>query len=307
MELVKSRANWPGPGNHRPRPIWTGRPGHRAGRSARRIIRYARGDEGAAGDDRDGGGRGGDQAGGEVARRADGGRSARRPAEARGRGRAPLRPLAGRDRLPDASPGHAPDVVSEQTRRVQEQFGAIAAAYVTSPGHAAGEDLDRLVAWGRALAPARVLDVATGGGHTALALAGVARHVTAYDVTEPMLRAARGLLRERGAAAALVAGDVEALPFQDGAFDLVTCRIAAHHFASVPAAVREVRRVLRPGGSFLLQDILGHDDAEAAAFVTEVERRRDPSHVRAYRAAEWKAFLRASGLTTMDSAIVSKS
>jgi ubiquinone/menaquinone biosynthesis C-methylase UbiE len=196
--------------------------------------------------------------------------------------------------------------VSEQTRRVQEQFGAIAAAYVTSPGHAGGEDLDRLVAWSRALAPGRALDVATGGGHTALALAGIARHVTAYDVTEPMLRAARGLLRGRGATAAFVAGDVEALPFRDGAFDVVTCRIAAHHFASVPAAVREVRRVLRPGGSFLLQDILGHDDAEAAAFVTEVERRRDPSHVRAYRAAEWKAFLRAAGLTTMDTAIVTK-
>jgi SAM-dependent methyltransferase len=122
-----------------------------------------------------------------------------------------------------------------------------------------------------------------------------------------MLRAARGLLRERGAAAAtFVAGDVEELPFRDGAFDVVTCRIAAHHFADVAAAVREVRRVLRPGGSFLLQDILGHDDAEAAAFVTEVERRRDPSHVRAYRAVEWKAFLRAAGLTMMDSTVVAK-
>jgi SAM-dependent methyltransferase len=197
--------------------------------------------------------------------------------------------------------------MTDQIRRVQEQFGAIAAAYVSSPGHAGGEDLERLVAWGRALAPARALDVATGGGHTALALASVARHVTAYDVTEPMLRAARGLLRERGAGAAFVAGDVEALPFRDGAFDVVTCRIAAHHFASVATAVREVRRVLRPGGSFLLQDILGHDDAEAAAFVTEVERRRDPSHVRAYRAVEWKAFLRGAGLTTIDSAIVAKS
>src|SRR5258707_415022 len=83
-------------------------------------------------------------------------------------------------------------------------------------------------------------------------------------------RAARGLLRDRGAAtAAFVAGDVEALPFEDGAFDVVTCRIAAHHFADVATAVREVRRVLRPGGSFLLQDILGHDDAEAAAFIVE--------------------------------------
>lgn len=196
--------------------------------------------------------------------------------------------------------------MSEQARRVQAQFGAIAGEYVTSPGHAGGDDLEQLVAWARALAPARVLDVATGGGHTALAMAGLGARVTAYDLTEPMLRAARGLLCQRGAPATFVAGDVESLPFQDGAFDLVTCRIAAHHFASVAAAVREVRRVLRPGGSFLLQDILGHDDAEAAAFVTEVERRRDPSHVRAYRAAEWKAFLRAAGLTPMDSTVVAK-
>ena len=196
--------------------------------------------------------------------------------------------------------------MSEQSRRVQEQFGAIAAAYVESPGHAAGDDLDRLVAWGRALSPARVLDLATGGGHTALAFARLAGRVVACDVTEPMLRAARGLLRDRGVAADFVAGDVESLPFRDGAFDVVTCRIAAHHFAAVAAAVREVRRVLRPGGSFLLQDILGHDDPEAAAFVTEVERRRDPSHVRAYRSSEWNAFLRAAGLTPIDSAVVSK-
>jgi SAM-dependent methyltransferase len=197
--------------------------------------------------------------------------------------------------------------VTDHARRVQEQFGAIAAAYVASPGHAAGDDLEQLIAWGRALAPTRVLDMATGGGHTALAFAGIAGRVVAYDVTEPMLRAARGLLTQRGATtAAFVGGDVEALPFHDGTFDVVTCRIAAHHFADVAAAVREVRRVLRPGGSFLLQDILGHDDGEAAAFVTEVERRRDPSHVRAYRAVEWKAFLRAAGLTLMDTAVVAK-
>lgn len=196
--------------------------------------------------------------------------------------------------------------MSDQTRRVQEQFGTIAAAYVSSPGHARGDDLDQLVAWGRALSPARVLDLATGGGHTALAFTAIARRVVACDVTEPMLRAARGLLQGRAAAADFVAGDVEALPFGDGVFDVVTCRIAAHHFANVAAAVREVRRVLRPGGSFLLQDILGHDDSEAAAFVTEVERRRDPSHVRAYRTTEWKAFLRAAGLTPIDDAVVAK-
>jgi hypothetical protein len=64
--------------------------------------------------------------------------------------------------------------------------------------------------------------------------------------------------------------------------------------------------VLRPAGTFLLQDILGHDDAEANAFIREVERRRDPSHVRAYRLTEWKAFLRAAGLTVMEQATLPK-
>ncbi|HEV8614837.1 MAG TPA: methyltransferase domain-containing protein [Methylomirabilota bacterium] len=195
-----------------------------------------------------------------------------------------------------------------QARRVQSQFGATAQAYVTSAGHAGGDDLDLLVAWGRARAPRRVLDIATGGGHMALALAAIAPRVVALDVTEPMLVAARDFVHGRGATGvAFVAGDVEALPFREASFDVVTCRLAAHHFADVPAAVRQVQRLLRPGGAFLVQDILGRDDAASAAFITEVERRRDPSHVRAYRATEWKAFLRGAGLTVIDEAVMTKS
>jgi ubiquinone/menaquinone biosynthesis C-methylase UbiE len=198
-------------------------------------------------------------------------------------------------------------VTDAQARRVQAQFGASAAAYVTSPLHAAGEDLERLLAWGAARRPERVLDVATGGGHTALAFAGVARRVVAYDLTEPMLAAARAHVRGRRAAhVEFVAGDAGALPFRDESFDVVTCRTAAHHFGDVAGAVRQIHRVLRPGGSLLLQDILGHDDAEASAFILEVEKRRDPSHVRSYRAAEWKAFLRAAGLTVIEDAVVWK-
>jgi len=197
--------------------------------------------------------------------------------------------------------------VSEQERHIQAQFGGSAAAYVTSAGHAAGDDLDTLVAWGRGLRPRRVLDVATGGGHTALAFAAFAPAVVAFDLTLPMLGAARDFARDRGVGhVRFVAGDVAALPFADSAFDVVTCRIAAHHFADVAAAVRQVHRVLRPGGSFLLQDILGHDDPDAGAFITEVERRRDRTHVRSYRAAEWKAFLRGAGLTVLDEARVAK-
>ena len=190
-----------------------------------------------------------------------------------------------------------------ETRKVHEQFGRAAANDVASAGRAGGDDLETLAAWGRAQRPGRVLDVATGGGHTALAFAGIAREVVACDVTEPMLAAARRFIAGGGAGNVRYAvGDVAALPFGDGVFDLVTCRIAAHHFADPAGAVREVRRVLRPAGTFLVQDILGHDDAEANAFIREVERRRDPSHVRSYRAAEWKAFLRAAGLTVMEEA-----
>ena len=194
-----------------------------------------------------------------------------------------------------------------QARRVQAQFGASAAAYVTSPLHAAGEDLDRLLAWGAARRADRVLDVATGGGHTALTFASIAHRVVACDLTEPMLAAARAHVRSRGGASVeFVAGDAGALPFRDEAFDVVACRTAAHHFADVAGAVRQIHRVLRPGGSLLLQDILGHDEADASAFILEVEKRRDPSHVRSYRAAEWKAFLRAAGLTVMDDSVIWK-
>ncbi len=197
------------------------------------------------------------------------------------------------------SDGHA--------QRVRAQFGAVAAAYVTSAGHAGGEDLEQLLAWGRRVRPRRVLDVATGAGHTALAFAGLGARVTAFDLTEPMLAPARAFVTGRGVAdVRFVAGDVEALPFTAQVFDVVTCRIAAHHFANVGAAVRQMAGALRPGGSLLIQDILGHDDAQARAFITAVERRRDPTHVRAYRAVEWSALLKGAGLTVMDERVLAK-
>ncbi|HET8577422.1 MAG TPA: class I SAM-dependent methyltransferase, partial [Methylomirabilota bacterium] len=191
--------------------------------------------------------------------------------------------------------------------RVQAQFGGSAEAYVESPGHAGGEDLERLLAWGRRRGAARVLDIATGGGQTALAFAGFTPTVVATDLTLPMLQAARRFIQGRGASAVwFLAADVEALPFTEASFGVVTCRIAAHHFPELLPAVRQVARVLRPGGSFLLQDILGHDDQECAAFILEVEKRRDPSHVRSFRQLEWTAFLRAVGLTVIDEAVMSK-
>ena len=145
------------------------------------------------------------------------------------------------------------------------------------------------------------------GGHTALAFAGFTPAVVATDLTLPMLAAARRFIVGQGVAGVhFVAADVDALPFADESFGVVTCRIAAHHFPELLPAVRQVARVLRRGGSFLVQDILGHDDPELSAFILEVEKRRDPSHVRSFRQLEWTAFLRATGLTVIDEAILEK-
>jgi ubiquinone/menaquinone biosynthesis C-methylase UbiE len=198
-------------------------------------------------------------------------------------------------------------VSDSQKAQVQAQFGQSAQDYVTSAGHAGGEDLERLVAWGRRRGALRVLDVATGGGHTALAFAGFTPTVVATDLTLPMLEAARGFIRGKGAAnVRFLASDVEALPFRDASFGVVTCRIAAHHFPAILPAVKEIARVLKPGGAFLLQDILGHEDRELAAFILEVEKRRDPSHVRSLPQREWAAFLKAAGMTVIDEGMVSK-
>jgi ubiquinone/menaquinone biosynthesis C-methylase UbiE len=198
-------------------------------------------------------------------------------------------------------------VTDPHKAKVQAQFGGIAEAYVLSAGHAAGADLDRLVQWGRRRGAARVLDIATGGGHTALAFAGFTPMIVATDLTVPMVTAARKFIAGRGVAGVhFLAADVDALPFRDESFGVVTCRIAAHHFPELLPALRQVARVLRRGGSLLVEDILGHDEPDCAAFLLEVEKRRDPSHVRSFRALEWTAFLRAAGLTVMDEAIMDK-
>ena len=90
--------------------------------------------------------------------------------------------------------------------------------------------------------------------------------------------------------------DAEDLPFDDAAFELVTCRIAPHHFPDVPRFLRECARVLTPGGSLMLQDhVLPADDA-SARFVDAFERLRDPSHHRGYNESEWRAMLTEAGL-----------
>jgi ubiquinone/menaquinone biosynthesis C-methylase UbiE len=181
---------------------------------------------------------------------------------------------------------------------VRRQFGAHAERYVESEWHAKGESLDRLVELAEPQSHWRVLDIATGGGHTALALAPHVGEVVATDLTRAMLDAARAFLESRGTRnVSFREADATSLPFGEGEFDLVTCRIAAHHFPDVAGFVREVLRVLRPGGRALVIDNIVPEDRAAAEFINRFEQLRDPSHNWAYNLPEWIGFFQAAGFS----------
>jgi ubiquinone/menaquinone biosynthesis C-methylase UbiE len=179
---------------------------------------------------------------------------------------------------------------------VQSQFGAAAQSYITAPHFAHGDDLARMLELAQLRGDERVLDIATGGGHTALAFARRASEVVATDLTPEMLDAAAVFAREQGATnISFELADAEALPFADQDFDIVTVRIAPHHFPNPEQFVREAARVLRPDGVLLLNDNMAPEDLELDAFMNRVEQWRDPGHVRAYRMSEWRAWLEQAG------------
>jgi ubiquinone/menaquinone biosynthesis C-methylase UbiE len=202
--------------------------------------------------------------------------------------------------------------------RVQQQFGANAANYATSSVHAKGASLGRLVELVGPEKTWRALDVATGAGHTAAAFAPHVASVIASDLTDEMLAEAGKLAREKGHANMTTAkADAEALPYPDASFELVTCRIAPHHFPDIPAFVAEVWRVLTPGGVFALVDNVSPDQCTTPGFDTATlrdaaitfnafEKLRDPSHGRAWSKGEWLELIGEVGFDIRHTEIMPK-
>ena len=196
--------------------------------------------------------------------------------------------------------------MAQQQRPVssQEQFGRQARHYVNSVAHREGESLQVVTEWASRGRYRRAVDIATGVGFTAFAVAPYAQDVLATDITPAMLQeagqlaAARGLTNVRYALAA-----AEELPFPDGSLDLVTCRTAAHHFQDPPRAVAEWRRVLAPDGTLILADTVCPEEPALADWMNDIEVRRDPSHVRDLAPSEWLALLAAQGLQATDNAL----
>jgi len=180
---------------------------------------------------------------------------------------------------------------------VRAQFGKTAAAYVSSATHASGEDLERLIAVAAPRAGERALDVGCGVGHTLRRIAPLVAFAVGADATLEMMQAGRDSV-VTAPNAAFAQTDASTLPFADASFDLATCRLAAHHFTAVAAAFRDVRRVLRPGGRFVLVDNYAPDDPALDTFINELEKLRDASHVRNHTIAGWRELLEDAGLRT---------
>lgn len=181
---------------------------------------------------------------------------------------------------------------------VQREFGRTAEAYVSSESHAKGDDLKLLVDWLSLQPHWLALDVATGGGHVAKALSRHVGSVYATDLTKEMLTAAKSHHEsEHLQNIHYILADAEALPFLDETFDVVTCRIAPHHFPNPKRFISESWRVLRSGGQLLLIDNVAPEDKALATYVNTFEKMRDESHMRAASVSEWSDWLAAVGFT----------
>lgn len=175
-----------------------------------------------------------------------------------------------------------------------QRFNSIAANYAASEVHSRSPTLARL----HRLLPRveSVCDVACGAGHTGLSFAGIAARIVAVDPAPNMLAQVRQLAAARGVAVETVEAFAEALPLATAAFDLVVCRLAAHHFADLPQAMAEMTRLAKPGGLVAIIDMEGDADPALDALNHAIEMLHDPTHVRSYTVARWRQLFKASGL-----------
>lgn len=171
---------------------------------------------------------------------------------------------------------------SDQKALIREEFTRQAAAYNANPSVADPARVARLVAAVNPAPDARVLDIATGPGFVALGFATVCAEVVGLDLTEAPLALAEQHARERGLTnARFQVGDAEQLPFEAGAFDVVVCRNAFHHFEDPERVFAEMVRVCQPRGKVAVEDLISSEHPARSDFHTWFEQLRDPSHTRA--------------------------
>ena len=185
-------------------------------------------------------------------------------------------------------------------RAAQEQFARQSQRYGSSHILADVKDVEAAVERMDLPPQSRVLDVATGAGHTGLYLASLGHRVILADLAGPMLDRVREAAEQRGLTVEVQQHPAEELPYPDQTFDLVTCRVAAHHFSSPASFIRETARVLKPQGWFLLIDgSVQDDEPETEEWLHQVEKLRDPSHHRLLTPRAWSTLCESAGLKVL--------
>ncbi len=180
---------------------------------------------------------------------------------------------------------------------IRDSFTTQAKAFAANPWVTDEERINRLVAAARLKGTERVLDIATGPGYIAEAFARAAREVIGVDLTEAMLAIARERTQQRGVTNVnFRIGDAQNLPFESEEFEIVVSRLALHHVPNPMQALSEMTRVLRQGGTVLVEDIFASEHPDRAAYHNRWEILRDPSHVRAIPLTELLQLFRGAGL-----------
>lgn len=183
---------------------------------------------------------------------------------------------------------------------IRESFTTQAQAFAANPWVTDEERIRRLVAAAHLTGNERVLDIATGPGYIAEAFAGAAGEVVGVDLTDAMLAIAKERTKERGVSNVFFcAADAQNLPFENGAFEVVVCRLALHHLQKPLQVVREMARVCRSGAKVVIEDIYASEHPERAAYQDRWEILRDPSHVRALPISELLQLFREACVETV--------
>src|SRR5271166_5356916 len=178
---------------------------------------------------------------------------------------------------------------------ILDQFTRQAIPFASAPAIRNTDALNRIVQMAQAGPDDTVLDVACGPGLLVCAFARVVRHATGIDLTPAMLDQARKLQAQQGLDnVSWQEGDVLPLPYPDAQFSIVSTRFAFHHFLDPLAVLKEMRRVVKPGGRIVVAD--SAPAANKAAAFNAMEILRDPSHVRAMPPEELRELFAQAGL-----------